>query len=479
MIVGRKEELDYLRNAINDDRSNFIAIYGRRRIGKTFLVNEAFNNKFTFKTAGLAPNKENPKSSNKVAQIKHFVDNLKKYGMKINEKVESWEKVFSLLDDFIQKSKDKRKIVFLDELAWMDTPQSGFLTAFESFWNDWMSGRKDVTLIVCASSSSWIVNKVIHNKGGLHNRVTKSINLSPFTLKECEEYSNSYNLGLSKKQILDSYMVFGGVPLYWSKFIRGNTPEMNIDHLFFEENAELKNEFDDLYDSLFNESRDYKKIVGALASKKKGLTRDEISNICKIGSNGDFSSKLENLENCGITRSYHCFGKKSHDTLYQLLDNFTLFYFNFMASKPNDERYFQNMSQTPKLNTWKGLSFERVVLQHVNEIKKALGFYAVSNDVCSWIKKGDKNRNNKGRQIDLIIARKDDVIDIIEDKYSISEYNLSKNEVDEWRERADDFVKDNSIKSAIHLILVTPYGINDKAKLNLITKVLTLEDLFI
>ncbi len=478
MIIGREQELKWLRSSLKKEEPSFFAIYGRRRVGKTFLVNEAFNYKFTFKSAGIAPNKEHPEESSKIAQIRHFVTNLRKYGLEVKNEVNNWEDAFSLLEALVRNSSDKKKVIFLDELAWVDTPKSGFLTALELFWNDWMSSRRDAVLVVCASAASWMVNKVIHNKGGLHNRLTKSIYLPPFTLGECEEYARERGLGLNKRQILDSYMVFGGVPFYWSKFEVGYTPEKNIDNLLFKDKAEPANEFDELYDSLFSNSLDYKTIVDALVKKRKGLTREEILEETGLLANGYLSRKLEDLENCGIIRSYHCFRKTSKGKPYQLLDNFTIFYFQFMEAKPTDEHYFENMARTPLVNNWKGLSFERVVLQHVKQIKEALSISGVSSDICSWSIKGNKKENIKGAQIDLLIARKDDVIDIIEAKHSLLPYKISENEIDEWQLRANYFAETVKTRSAIHLVLVTAIGVDEDSYISGISNVVTLKDLF-
>ena len=300
----------------------------------------------------------------------------------------------------------------------MDTKNCDLLTALEHFWNGWASARKDIVLIVCASATSWMMSKVIHNKGGLYNRLTQQIALRPFTLAECEAFVHSNNLVVTRDQIVQYYMIFGGVPYYWEQIQRGYSPSQNIDRIIFAKNAPLRDEFTYLYASVFRKPDGYLKIVHTLSRKQSGMTREELIAASGIPNSGELTKKLEELESCGFIRKYTAFGMKKKNTVYQLVDFFTIFYYHFMEAEPTDEHFWSNQNNTPAINTWKGLAFERVCLEHVNQIKKKLGISGVYTQEHSWRCDANPDHGVFGSQIDLLIVRKDQVINLCEMKYS-------------------------------------------------------------
>ena len=283
MIIGRKEETAKLKRAYDSDHSEFVAVYGRRRIGKTYLIRETFEGKFTFQYSGIF------KASNK-EQLDVFYKSLLEQGLDPTEKPpKDWFDAFFLLEHLIKKSEEQRKIIFLDELPWMDARNSRFIPAFEHFWNGWASARKDILLIICGSATSWIINKIFRNKGGLYNRVTFKIKLQQFSLHECEDLVHYLKLPLNRNTIVEGYMVMGGVPYYWTKLEAKMSMGKNINNLFLNEDGELHNEFDYIYSSMFNSPDKYISVVEALSGKKSGLTRDEIITKGKLESNGQLS----------------------------------------------------------------------------------------------------------------------------------------------------------------------------------------------
>jgi len=471
MLIAREKEISALLDAAKKEDSQFIAVYGRRRVGKTYLIRETFQNAFTFQHAGLA-------GGTRSAQLGAFANSLVRFGLSSFKKPNSWMDAFELLKDLIEKSPMPKKIIFLDELSWMDTPRSDLLMALESFWNGWAGGRKDVVLIVCASATSWMMDKVIHNKGGLYNRLNLQIHLRPFALADCEEYLKANGIIMNRQQILEGYMIMGGIPFYWS-FLRGDlSMAQNIDTLFFSDAAPLKNEFDYLYASLFKNPEPYLKIVTALGTKKAGMTRDEIIKAAGIEASGDLTKKLENLENSDFIRSYSAYGNKKKNTIYQLIDNFTLFHFKFLAGKPSDENYWTHQLDSNLRNAWCGLAFERVCLQHLPQMKQKLGISGVSTETHSWTHKADPEQGIKGSQIDLLIVRRDQVINLCEMKYSLAKYSLSKADDEALRRKMDDFLRATKTKYALRPTLVTTYGLDPGPYSGLIQSVITMEDLF-
>jgi len=463
-IIGREKEQERLQNLYHSGKSEFIAIYGRRRIGKTFLIRQLFEKEFIFDLTGLA-------NANTKEQLVNFTLSLNRVTKTPYKTAKDWLLAFEQLISLVKNSPKKRKVIFIDEISWLDTSRSGFLTALEHFWNGWACSRNDIMLIVCGSATAWIMNKLINNHGGLHNRLTANIYLQPFTLHETELYLQSQNCDYSRYNIAECYMAMGGIPYYLSKIDGSLSIAQNIDNLFFADNAELKNEFQNLYASLFKNWADYIKIVEALSIKAKGLSRQEIEKTTGLSSGGGLTTTLKNLEHCGFIRSYNTFGKKKYEQLYQLLDAYTLFYFKYLAKNEyNDSAFWTNSLNTPQHNTWAGYAFEILVLQHIAEIKQALGISGIQSAVSAW--------KNETAQIDLIINRKDGIINLCEIKFSGKEFMIDKNYEANLRNKLFTFKEETKTKKAIHLLMLTTYGLTKNKYSGLIQKEIILDDLF-
>lgn len=474
MLIGRENEKNILLNALNKDSSSFIAIYGRRRVGKTDLVNYTFNNSFTFKHTGLY-------NKTKKEQLKQFCLSLEKRGYVPRKKIQDWSDAFYELEKLIEQAKDEKKVIFIDELSWMDTIKSDFVAAFENFWNDFCFARRDVVLIICSSATSWMIKKVIHGKGGFYNRLTNQIYLSQFTLAECKEYVEKNNLSLNEEQILQYYMIFGGVPYYWTFLVenRGLSVPQIVDRIQFSENAVLKKEYEYLFSSIFEKPDGYVKIIEALGTKKAGMTRDEIIAITSLGNTGNLSDKLEELESCGFIRKYTPLGAIKKNSIYQLIDNYILFYYKFVhKNNTQDEHYWTNQLNTSSINTWRGLAFERVCLLHINQIKKKLDILGVISENYSLICKANPDKGINGSQIDLVISRKDQIINMCEMKFYNTDYTLTESEAEKIKKRVNDLQIVSKTKYAIQPILVTSYGLVRNAYSDIFFNVVTMEDLF-
>ena len=471
MIVGRNAEIELLNKILHDDKSHFVAVYGRRRIGKTYLIRETFNDRFTFQHSGLS-------EGSMKEQLFAFDSSLNDAGLNIKRKSKNWLEAFDKLKEIIRNSNEKRKIVFIDELSWMDTPKSDLMVALENFWNGFASARKDIVLIVCASATSWMLSKVVHNKGGLYNRLTQQIHLQAFCLRECEEYIQSEGIALNREQILQYYMIFGGVPYYWGFIKKGLSLAQNIDHTLFDRNAPLRDEFKYMYASVFKNPETYIRIIETLGTKKVGLTREELITLTGLSNSGDLTGKLEELESCGFIRKYYAFGMKKKNAVYQLMDCFTLFHFKFLQDEPTDEHFWTNQINTPAVNTWMGLAFERVCMHHVAQIKNKLGISGVLTAENSWYCKADPDHGVFGSQIDMLITRKDQVINLCEMKYSGSEYTITEKADKSIRNKMNDLRVLTNTKYAIYPTLITTYGLVPNSYSDRIQAVITLDDLF-
>ncbi len=468
MLIGRQYEKSRLLSAYESEYSEFVAVYGRRRIGKTFLIRETFNYNFTFQHSGLA-------KSPRTIQLKAWQNSLNNHGLKVKRTPSNWLDAFELLKELINQSTDEKKVVFIDELPWMDTHASGLIPALEHFWNSWASARKDVLLIVCGSATSWIINKIVKNKGGLHNRVDYKIPLRPFTLCECEQYMKSRRVNMTRKQIVEGYMIMGGVPFYWKSIQRGLSLSQNIDLNFFTPQGELYEEFDALYASLFKKPESYIKVVSLLAHKRRGMTRNELLAGGMFVDNGSFSQILENLENCGFIRSYIAMGKEKKDALFQLIDPYTIFYYEFVkGNKINDPKYWTHCLNTSTYHTWCGLSFERVCLLHIDQIKHALGISGVISRIYSW----RSNESKPGAQIDLLICRDDDVIDLCEMKYTKEPWTMTEADSNDIARKELVFRRETGTSKSVLTVLISANGVKRNAFSDDIQNIVVLDDLF-
>lgn len=471
MLIGREREKLILTGALNEEYSQFIAVYGRRRVGKTFLIREAYCYHFAFQFTGAA----NTSASNQLARFRNA---LKSHGLVDVPPLKTWIDAFFELERYIDGLPSGKKVIFFDELPWMDTQKSGFLSELEAFWNGWASARKDIVFVVCGSATAWMVKKILRNKGGLHNRLSHRIALQPFSLAFCEQMAEAQHLALSRMQILEAYMVFGGVPYYWSLLQPGYSVAQMIDRLIFSPDGDLQDEFKMLYASLFTSPQPYIDIVTALAKKKKGLTREELVEAIGTKTSGFFSSLLEDLEWCGFIRKYQALGKKSKDALYQLIDPYTLFYFEFVKGNQDKSNYWQAIHGQPKYNTWCGLAFERVCFAHVGQIKQKLGISGVLTGEYSWRCKADEEKGHAGVQIDMLIDRNDGIIDLCEMKYSESEYSISAAYAQEMARKRSVFQQVTKTLKAVHVVLVTTQGVASGMYQYSVQAAVVLDDLF-
>ena len=464
-IVGREKEQQMLHDYVNSGNAEFIAVYGRRRIGKTFLVKQYFDEQFDFYATGIY-------DKSKKEQLANFNRQLNKYSGAYYPYVDDWFEAFTQLQHYLETLRDKRRIVvFLDELPWMDTPRSKFIRALELFWNEWASNQPNVKLIVCGSATTWMTNKLLGDKGGLHNRVTRPIRLRSFTLKETEEYLIKHGFAKDRIQMLESYMVFGGTPFYLSMLNPRLSMTQNVDELFFSETAPLRDEYAFLFRSLFNDALAYRRIVETLAKKAKGMTKREIIEELGVTDNGNLTEILDNLCKCDFIRKYSAFGKKERDMMYQLVDHYCLFYLRYVQhDNSQDQHRWSHTIDNGAKQAWSGYAFEQVCLRHIEQIKQALKIDTILSDVCSW--------QNAEVQIDLVIERNDHTINLCEMKYRQEPFSVTKKYYEEMNNRRELFRKATKSTKAIHLTIVTPFGIKDNAQAKDIQSIVTLDDLY-
>lgn len=469
-LVGRKRECTELTWAMESDRSEFVVLYGRRRVGKTFLIRSYFNNKYSFHFVGAH-------KQSRQQQLLNFKDALDEFSGIDNPVPDSWRAAFKQLTMLLDNCPDQRKVVFFDEMPWMETHGGGFVEELEYFWASWVQNRDDIVFIACGSATSWMKEKLEDNQGGLHNRITHRIYLRPFYLGECREYLLNHGFEWSEYQIMQCYMILGGVPYYWSLLqSRLSLPE-NIDNLIFRRGGSLCNEFNELYNALFNKADRYIEIVRFLANKRDGFSRNEIEQGTGL-SGGGLTKILDNLERCDFIMSHSHFGNKSKMTLYRLSDFYSIFYFRYIENnKTKDEQYWQHHFSSRDVESWQGFSFEQLCLQHLLHIKVGLGIAGIATEASAWRCIANKTEQQVGAQIDLVIKRADGMTHLVEMKFAQGPYTITKQYEQHMLERKNLFADKTGSRNNV-ITFITPYGVKRNMHSGFVHSEISVEDLF-
>lgn len=448
-ILGRDEDKKLMQRLLQSNESKFLAIYGRRRVGKTYLIRSVYETQIIFECVGIY---EGEKSE----QLENFWLKLNEKTSKTTLQPKTWLKAFNQLSKYIDTLRSKKKkVIFLDEISWYDTARSGFVGALANFWNSYCSKRNDIILVICGSAASWIIDKVVSNRGGLHNRLNHTIQLEPFNLNETKAYLLSKKVKLSDKDLMTLYMCIGGIPYYLNGVQPGKSIAQIADSLFFNNKSYLKYEFDNLYAALFKNHQNHVAIINALAKKNKGLTRSEVSKATKINSGGALSTLLYELESCGFIQKTYDIDKKKEDGLYRLMDEYSIFYIKFIKNskgKTNTQALFAS----PSLKSWMGFAFENLCFKHISQIAEALGISGINYHGYSFL---DKGRNNsQGAQIDLVIDRADNCMNVLELKYYNDTYKMTSTEMQKIRQRVNSLIDKTKTKKSVFVTMISPFG---------------------
>ncbi|MCK5520218.1 MAG: AAA family ATPase [Candidatus Marinimicrobia bacterium] len=469
-LTGRKTEKQILLNALHSKRSELVVVYGRRRIGKTFLVREVYKNKINIELIGV-----------RKASLK---DQLKNFHLKLSVKDKNvpmpldWQEAFHYLEHYLNKVKsNKKKIIFIDEFPWLDTRKSKFLPAFEYFWNSYVSSKDDIVVVICGSAASYMIQKIINDRGGLHNRITEKIRLSPFNLFETENFFKSQKVKLTRFDIVQVYMALGGIPFYLEKVLPGESVPQMLDRLCFSTNGFLRTEFSNVFTALFDQHDNHEKIIRQLAIVKKGLTRKEILKKSKTNTGGRLTKTLKELEESGFIEKYSPYSGKKN-SLYRLSDEYSMFYLKYIENtKPSNAGIWMKLQAQQSYKIWSGFTFETICIKHVEQIKEALKITGIETKHGSWL---DKKSSKQGAQIDLIIDRSDNVINLCEMKFYNTTYTIDKKYANEIVNKQNAFINSSKTQKSVFITFITSYGLkNNKYKQQYVQNELTLTDLFI
>ena len=469
-LIGRQSEQALLQECLASGRSEFVVIYGRRRIGKTFLVRRFFKDKYAFSFVGMH-------NADKELQLAEFAKALQRYSqLPLAPTLKNWTDAFHCLQKMLEAVKDKgKKVIFLDEMPWMETPKSDFVSALENFWNGWAAMRDDIMLVACGSATSWMVDKLLHNQGGLFNRITRKIYLRPFLLREVEEYLDSKGFNWNRYQIAQAYMILGGVPFYLSLLNPRQSLLANIDELFFSgHQAMLSAEYNELYATLFKRPENYLMVIKVLAERKEGFSRQELAERNKL-SGAALTKVLSDLELCDFILVYARFGNKKNNAIYRIKDFYTLFYYKYVEGQnTQDPLRWTHLSSSQQVVSWQGFSFELLCLLHLEQIKKTLGIDRILNDSSAW----RSRQSDRNTQIDLVINRADHNINLCEMKFANGLYAIDKSYEQKLLERMSIFRAETKTRCSTRLTMVTTYGVLKNKHSGLVDDEIVLDDLF-
>ena len=470
-IIGRERERDILSQCLESKKPEFLVVFGRRRVGKTFLIRNFFNERFSFYTTGIPDEKMRN-------QLKVFNESLVYYGDKTETIPKDWFEAFRRLrallesDGVVRDAASGKRVVFLDEVPWMDTARSDFKSAFDYFWNSWGSAQEDLLLIVCGSATSWIINNILNDRGGFHNRSTKRMHMDPFSLAECKEFFESSGITLSKDKIIESYMIFGGIPYYLNLYDRRLSLAQNVDSLIFDERGDLHYEYDHLFKSLYKRPDNHIKIIETIAARRRGLRRTDLTEESGIADGDGLTKALSELEQCGFIREYKNIATSKNGCFYQLTDPFVLFCLYFLRG--GKAKSWQTFIKSPEYYAWRGNAFEMVCLTHIPQIKAALGITGVESSEYSWRSK----KTAGGAQIDLLIDRRDDVINLCEMKFTDKEFEITSEYRADLLNKTAVFEEEIHPKKAVHITLITANGFKRNEYADVVQNVVGPESLF-
>lgn len=473
-IIGREEEQHVLENIVTNTKADLVAVYGRRRVGKTYLIRNCLRKHIAFEYSGV----------HNVETTVQLANYYKALAAQLNNNIAlpkptDWFAAFDITSQLLQKKMHRKKVVFfLDEFPWMQTPKSNFLAAFEQFWNTWAAKQNNLAVVLCGSAASWMIQNVVRNKGGLHNRITHKIALQPFTLYQTEMFLKSRNVVLNRYQIIQLYMAFGGVPHYLEQVSPGVSAAQAIDKICFTKNGFLYNEFTDLYKALFDNADRHFKVIRALAAKPMGLNRNEIIKLCKLQSGGSTSSLLEELSASGFITHYVPLGKKSKDSIYKLTDEYSLFYLKFMETNRGGVKgTWVRISDTPTWKSWSGLAFENVCMKHIPALKRALGISGIYSETSIWKSRGNNSKDSA--QIDLVINRRDNCMNLCEIKFHETPFSIDKKYAAALLQKKNIFKQETKTNKQLFITLITSMGVQaNEYSTGLIDQQLNLDQLF-
>lgn len=464
-IVGREIEKEKLEASLSSQRSELIAIYGRRRIGKTYLIRKFYAKYFVFSFSGL-------KSGKRKDQIENFMIELEGVSKKYrNEKPENWLQAFNILKQYLQgkKKTQKKKVIFIDEFPWVDTIRSGFLPAFENFWNTYCSTRSDLIVIICGSAASYMIKKIIRNRGGLHNRITRKIKLEAFSLREVQQFLEYKKIKLPKIEILKIYMSLGGVAEYLEHIEIGDSSVTAINRICFQKGAQLEFEYDEVFKSLFEEGSYHEQIVESLSKgRRKGMTRDEILKEKSLSSGGQFSKSMTELIESGFVEKYQSYRSNKKTTLYRIFDEFCLFHLKFIS--PYKGNQWTNLYKKNEYKVWSGYAFEMICFKHVESIKRELNCDQIISKNYSW--------SNQKAQIDLVIDRDDNLVLLCELKFYSDSFLIDGEYASRLRNKETQFKNETKTRKGINTVMISTWGTRGTHSIGLVSKSITMDCLF-
>ena len=469
-MIGRNKECKELKRTMEEGTAQLVIVIGRHKVGKTYLIDTFFQKNYAFYMIGV-------QNFTKEETLSAFAMQLSKYSGRPCPKLENWFDAFWGLADYLDTcSMDEKLVVFFDEMPWMAEPASDFMKALELFWGIYAEKHDNLVFIACGSVTSWMTEKVFHNRGGMFRRCTCRLDVKPLRLGEVEELLQSRGIYLPRQEIARGYMILGGIPEYWKHLDKEMSLSQNIDKLFFSEGGVMRDEVLELYGVVSSRSDDYLSVVGQLSQKRSGLTQEELAKKVKLTGTDDLARILKDLRLCGLVREAFVFGRGINKPVYQLADFYTAFYFHFVHGKVFARNFWGRSIHLPGREAWEGLAFEQLCLAHEELIERVLGIDMLAYP-STWSTKGDASKEMHDAEVDLVLDREDNTINLCEIKFWNDVHTISKDMEDTLRRKMEAFREATGTKKALQVVMITPYGVNTGVN-SIVSRQVTLDDLF-
>ncbi len=388
--------------------AEFLAVTGRRRVGKTYLIDTFYGDRFCFSMTGI-------QNQGSHEQLVNFAVRLAQYDGTGEPRVpDTWQWAFVRLREYLETLKPTRKrVLFFDELPWIAASDRSFVQMLAHFWNDYLSKQPHFILVICGSATAWITQKILNDPGGMHNRVSRHLHVRPFTLGETRDYLEDRQVDLTETDLARTYMAIGGIPYYLNGFERADSFVTAIDRMCFSATGLLRREYGNLFAALFRNADTHEAIVSALAKYPGGLARTVLTKVTGLKSQSMIARALEELSASDFVTYSLAHGGKKRGARYRLVDEFSLFYHRFMTQNGQTPKQGQwaSVATSPSYRSWAGVAFELLCQKHITALTHVLGISGLQ--LWSGPLFIEATEESDGAQIDLLLDRPDATVNLL------------------------------------------------------------------
>ena len=480
-FIGREDKLGRFKAAEDEEEAAVIIVYGRRRIGKTELIEQHFRTRNLLKFEGIQPDPKLSHAAVREYEIGLVLSQLAEYAEAphfARLKFERWKEIFDLLASLIATGS---WTLYFEEVQWLANYHPEFFAELKSVWDNQLRHNKDLIIVLCGSSPSFISGQLIASQA-FYSRTNEEILLRELSLQETRSFLGEHR---SLYEVLLGYLTVGGVPGYLKYLAKESSVLLSLCKHSFLPNAYFLRDAKRVFVSSLRTNSHFEATIHYL-SKKKYATREEIARNLKIKAGGSLTELLNELEACAFIERYTPVHLSENSTVvrYCISDNYLQFYYKFIAPlrKDIEQGAFQEHPtaalEKESFQKWLGFAFQRFCRTHHQHIARILGFSGIKYQAGAYFHR-DHLKKGQGFQIDLLFIRADHVITVCEVRYS--QTRISTKIINEL-ERKISFLREHFQKAkhaTIERVLITTEGADDTLTARAyLDRVITLEDLF-